>query len=374
MPHIILNSLELKSGVCEDVDFKFIAIGEHESLIAISINDKEFFLKLKAKDGGKFILKPDEATRVSPLIYPKKALNLATKFFNIDVINSNINYTKESSSEGLMDLEDFDSKFFNKDCSIEIGFGSGRHLLHKTVENRDKNFIGIEIYKPAIEQILKQRKLQNLNNLHVINYDSRLFLELIPSNTISEIYVHFPVPWDKKPHRRVFSKTFINDAIRILKPNGKLELRTDSKEYFDYVLSLYMELNNNSILIDKNREISISSKYEDRWKKMGKDIFDLVLINREVSEDLVIDNNFSFNQTNKDIKKGLYREVDFFVNIEAIYTISNKDKLLKVCFGDFDRPTKRYILIEDKQPRYFQSNPTPTRANLKAHNLLKEIL
>jgi len=51
-------------------------------------------------------------------------------------------------------------------------------------------------------------------------------MELIPSNIVGKVYVHFPVPWDKKPHRRVISTSFIEESRRVLKVGGQLELRT----------------------------------------------------------------------------------------------------------------------------------------------------
>ncbi len=60
---------------------------------------------------------------------------------------------------------------------------------------------------------------------------------LLTSNKVEKIFVHFPVPWDKKPHRRIFSNEFINEALRILKIKGTLELRTDSRKYLIIVLN-----------------------------------------------------------------------------------------------------------------------------------------
>ena len=34
-------------------------------------------------------------------------------------------------------------------------------------------------------------------------------MEFIESNKVGKIFVHFPVPWDKKPHRRIYSDEFV---------------------------------------------------------------------------------------------------------------------------------------------------------------------
>jgi len=33
----------------------------------------------------------------------------------------------------------------------------------------------------------------------ILDYDARVFLEFLPSNSAKQIFVHFPVPWDKNP-------------------------------------------------------------------------------------------------------------------------------------------------------------------------------
>ncbi|MDQ7061173.1 MAG: hypothetical protein Q9M43_08545 [Sulfurimonas sp.] len=120
------------------------------------------------------------------------------------------------------------------------------------------------------------------------------FMELVPSNRVGKVYVHFPVPWDKKPHRRVISTSFIEEANRVLNIGGQLELRTDSKNYYAYSYETFIAFNKTTLQINKNKEIAISSKYEDRWKKMEKNIYDVTMINEEESPVLSLDGNFDF--------------------------------------------------------------------------------
>ena len=63
--------------------------------------------------------------------------------------------------------------------------------------------------------------------------------EMLPSNRCTQIFVHFPVPWDKRPHRRVISPSFLAESMRVLEKGGRLELRTDSDKYFWYSLETF---------------------------------------------------------------------------------------------------------------------------------------
>ncbi len=321
---------------------------------------------------------------MTPISIVKHALNTYAKTTSANVIFSNTNNDSqkvEPQKEYLKEIEYFVNEFeTTKEIQIEIGFGSGRHLIHQAKTHPEVQFIGLEIHTPSIEQMLKQVKLQNITNILAVNYDARLFMEFIKSNSVSKIFVHFPVPWDKKPHRRIYSSEFINEALRILKIEGTLELRTDSRKYFDYCVDLLTHLPKGKITIDINKDLNVSSKYEDRWKKQGKDIYDVILQCQQNDEAIDLDKDFSFPHTINFDKfktnfpqKALVEE-DFVVHIEDIFDIEPNSGLIQLTFGSFNKPLNKYLYVNQGNISYFQGNPIPTSANIKAHQKLKEIL
>ncbi len=393
MPHIVFTEHnELKTPVtCEGVLFKFIAQSYNftskarktEYKVGVENENKEFLLTLKQKENG-LMLKADKATRVTPISIVKHALNAYAKETSANIIFSNTSNDSqkvEPQKEYLKEIEYFVNEFdTSKEIQIEIGFGSGRHLIHQAKTNPDVQFIGLEIHTPSIEQMLKQVKLQNIPNILAINYDARLFMEFIKSNSVSKIFVHFPVPWDKKPHRRVYSSEFINEALRILKIDGTLELRTDSRKYFDYCVELLTHLPKGKITIDINKDLQVSSKYEDRWKKQGKHIYDVVLQCQQNDANISLDKDFSFEKEidfekfKKNVPTKALVENDFVLHIEDIFDIEANSGLIQLTFGSFNKPLNKYLLINNGKISYYQGNPIPTSANLKAHKKLKEIL
>ncbi len=94
-------------------------------------------------------------------------------------------------------------------------------------------------YNPALTQVAKLAKVQNVNNILLIQSDARLLLSVLKSKSVEKIFLHFPVPWDKKPHRRVIGKDFCKECARVLTQNGRFELRTDSFEYFNFTLEQF---------------------------------------------------------------------------------------------------------------------------------------
>jgi len=265
--------------------------------------------------------------------------------------------------------------------AVEVGFGSGRHLLYQAKTHPDILHIGIEIHTPSAQQVLKQIALQELKNIWIVNYDARLLLEMLPSNIVKMIYVHFPVPWDKKPHRRVISDSFVAEALRILEPEGFLELRTDSDNYYRYAVDVFSRPKRVRFDVNKNHEAVIRSKYEDRWQRQEKDIYALRLYAGEKSPDQKQKYSFAFPHpsASPDALKKLPREPivaeDYFVRFEHVFCLQNETGVLIKCsFGSFDRPEHKWILVRQGEAVYYPRPPVHSPTNARAHHTIGEYI
>jgi tRNA (guanine-N7-)-methyltransferase len=204
-------------------------------------------------------------------------------------------------------------------------------------------------------------------------------MEFLRSNSISKIFVHFPVPWDKKPHRRVISPYFVNEALRVLRVGGTLELRTDSEEYYRYALDIFMQNSQTNIKILKNFNLEISSKYEDRWKRLEKNIYDITLINTKLNPDnsalskLYFDFLNNIDKIRQNFTPKLFRGDNFFVHFEEIY-IGCKRVVIKATFGAYDRAEHMFIVVEEDKISYFPNGAYATAANKAAHEVIKKWL
>jgi len=388
MPHLHIKEfkeVEFPSQY-DGVHFSFLANNANEAkekLIAVSLEDDDFFLLVR-EDENKVLLKSDKLTRPASIYSVHKALLAYAKVAELEILSSNVPEQKKNvhleEVTALKKIEYFVNNFSSdKEVRVEVGFGSGRHLLHQAAQNPDILFIGLEIHRPSIEQVLKQINIQNLENIYLLDYDARLFMELIPSNIVGKVYVHFPVPWDKKPHRRVISTSFIEESRRVLKVGGQLELRTDSENYYAYSYETFINFNKTVLHINKNKDIAITSKYEDRWKKMQKNIYDITMINEEESSALHVEGNFDFtsvNLKNDEILK-LHKQTQKFdsgfIHFERVYKM-NDGVMMRLSIGSFDRPEHLYLIVENNEAKYFPSLPLKSKSNLYAHSFLDKVL
>ncbi|MFK5975017.1 MAG: tRNA (guanosine(46)-N7)-methyltransferase TrmB [Sulfurovum sp.] len=389
MPHLkvsIFDTSIIEKRIEKSAIMTFVAkaYSSDDMIIGVSHQDEEFLLQLKpTKDS--YLLKYDKVTRPLRVNILKEALDIVSRELDLEVLGSNIaiSNTKSSiDSKYLKKIEDFEDITYPKEkISVEVGFGSGRHILYQANANPDTLFIGIEIHTPSAQQLLKQIELQGVDNIWVLNYDARLFLEMLPSNHCDKIFVHFPVPWDKKPHRRVISSSFLDESMRVLGVDGRLELRTDSDNYFWYSLQTFFAEPKVEVEIRKNKALEVTSKYEARWLRQEKDIYDVYVKSTQNSKAKKKCGEFNFDSVkyilgleDKLPKEALVCD-GYFIHFERVFIISESSILIKCAFGSFDRPEHKYILLDENGCRYFVSAPVKTSVNFEAHKkLIEEII
>lgn len=351
-------------------------------LVMATCQNEELLIRVTPKAAGDFLVKGDKVTRPTQASFLQKALMDFRDVSKAIETHSNIEPKKflhVKHSPYLKEIDFFADTFrVEREIWVEIGFGSGRHLLHQAKKNPHIQFIGLEIHKPSIEQVLKQCELQSIDNILAVDYDARLFMEFLPSNCVGRIFVHFPVPWDKKPHRRVFSASFIEEALRVLKKEGTLELRTDSELYFEFSFHQMMQLARASVHVKKNAALEITSKYEDRWRKMEKDIYDVILTNEYESNPierigtLKFSERIDFAKVIRAFNEDLLRGADFFVHFEEIFVINQSSGLIRLSFGANERNEKCYIWINEGKASYLPDTVLATKSNRAAHTLIQE--
>lgn len=389
MPHFFASLLESITYPikCDKFYFEFEAksLANNHSII-LAKGENEEILLLKQTKNNKILIKYNKHLKISSKEAIKQALSEYAKITNAKIISHNLTLKnkQEMANKYLLDINSIFAKITNsKNVMIEIGFGSGRHLLDLAKNNKDTTFVGIEIYRPAILQILRQIELLELKNLFIINADCRILFEILPSSSIDRIFMHFPVPWEKNEQKRVLSKSFLDNALRILKINCFFELRTDSLEYASFAKEIAQQ---NNIRIDstKNAKESVISKYEARWLRQNKDIFTIHFYNDKLVEsslknieqendlkegkDLALKNlKIDINKLINLNKRKFCRE-EYFLHIKDIYEFKN-GYILFIVFGSYYAPNSIYLVFKDNAAR-FLGDFIPTNANISALNLI----
>ena len=138
--------------------------------------------------------------------------------------------------------EELLQKFLNSnDLYVEIGCGKGDFLNEHAINNRDSNFLGIEVQKTALLIAMEKAKSKDVGNIFFLDelVSDRLlerYEGIFKNNLISGIFLNFSDPWPKKKHikRRLTSEKFLRVYIGMLRSGGFVEFKTDHRELFDF--------------------------------------------------------------------------------------------------------------------------------------------
>lgn len=120
---------------------------------------------------------------------------------------------------------------------LEIGSGSGGHILERASKDQAALYLGFEIrYKRSVRTIEKAKR-DSIENVYIARTNANNLYELVPANSISGIYINFPDPWPKerKKKNRFFSEKFLTNVKPLLKENAFIAFKTDHRDYFEYV-------------------------------------------------------------------------------------------------------------------------------------------
>ena len=135
------------------------------------------------------------------------------------------------------------------------------------------NIFGIEAYKPGIKNLLSK-------NIYVHYGDALDVIEKIKNNTISQIYMLFPDPWQKKKHRkrRLFNEYTFKVIMSIIKKDGFFHFTTDNISYALEARKIISKITSDDIAFSKNRGCRPITKFEKKSISKRNFVFDLIYV------------------------------------------------------------------------------------------------
>jgi len=116
---------------------------------------------------------------------------------------------------------------------IEIGSGKGSFLLGQAQSQPGVNHLGIEYAREFFVYAADRVRRRGLTNVRMLCTDAVEFVRWrVPSASVRIIHLYYSDPWPKKKHHknRVIQDSFLEQAHRILTPEGELRIVTDHDE------------------------------------------------------------------------------------------------------------------------------------------------
>ena len=189
-----------------------------------------------------------------------------------------------TASEGVnVDMKGrWASDHFNNQnpITLELACGRGEYTLALANKYPNRNYIGIDIKGARIWKGAKEALSRNLINAAFLRTRIEMLSHFFEPEEVDEIWITFPDPFLKKgkSNRRLTSVPFLDRYKKILKPGGKLHLKTDDRTLYDFSLETIASHNDYDIIYHSDDiyskelfipELAFKTYYENKHLENG---------------------------------------------------------------------------------------------------------
>jgi tRNA (guanine-N7-)-methyltransferase len=171
----------------------------------------------------------------------------------------------------------------NNPVILELACGKGEYATGLAQLYPQKNFIGVDIKGNRIWAGAKFSMDNNLTNVAFLRTQIHKIDSYFTINEVQEIWITFPDPQLRisKAKKRLIHPRFLRLYQKILQPGGKIHLKTDSPELYNFTKTV-IELYKLVLIIDLDdvhkdekvsQELSITTHYESLDIAESKKVF-----------------------------------------------------------------------------------------------------
>ena len=163
---------------------------------------------------------------------------------------------------------------------LELGCGRGEYTVGLAKSEPQRNFIGIDIKGARMWTGARRVEEEQISNAAFLRCEIENIGHFFAPGEVDELWITFPDPQMQKVRKRLTSTRFLNLYRTILRPDGIVNLKTDSPFLYEYTRRL-VGINGFEVLActDNLYEsgfvdpvTSIKTYYEQQWLSRGKQI------------------------------------------------------------------------------------------------------
>lgn len=180
---------------------------------------------------------------------------------------------------------DFTSLFGNDNpVEMEIGCGKGGFIVEKARLEPNVNFFAVELLDNIIAMAGERVINEGVSNVRLFNCGADYLKRYIKANSVRTVYLNFSPPFNGKRYenRRLTKPTLIADYRDYLTKEGKIELKTDDKEFFDYSAETLKK--GGFTVEDLTEKLTageidgVQTEYEKKFREQNKRIYYLAAV------------------------------------------------------------------------------------------------
>lgn len=171
----------------------------------------------------------------------------------------------------------------NNPIVLELGCGKGEYSVGLADKYPEKNFIGIDLKGARFWRGAKTAVETGMKNVAFIRTQIELINHIFNENEVDEIWITFPDPQIKykRTKHRMTNSQFLKLYKKVLKPDGVINLKTDSEFMHGYTLGLLhgegheVIYSNHNIYVNEGSPEEVTSLqtfYEKQYLEINKAI------------------------------------------------------------------------------------------------------
>lgn len=145
---------------------------------------------------------------------------------------------------------------------LELACGKGEYTVNLAQLFPEKNFIGVDYKGNRIWRGAKTGIEEGINNVAFLRIQIENLLDYFGDGEIDEIWITFPdpQPQDSREKKRLTFPSFLNRYKQALKQGGKVNLKTDNDQLYNYTCEKVEEL---GLKVHKNTDHLYTSEFAD---------------------------------------------------------------------------------------------------------------
>lgn len=209
--------------------------------------------------------------------------NKLKKFAEMKEFRCALEYPREELlRKGFPYKGKWNSDFFKADRPIvvELGCGKGEYTVGLAKSDASRNYIGVDIKGARIWRGAKTVEEEQIPNAAFLRTEIENIKSFFEPGEVDELWITFPDPQMQKPRKRLTSTRFLELYRGLLRPDGIVNLKTDSPFLYEYTRRL---VEKNALPVLANTDdlygsgmadpvSSIKTFYEQQWLSRGKKI------------------------------------------------------------------------------------------------------
>lgn len=209
--------------------------------------------------------------------------NKLKKFADMDSFACALQYPREVLlSDGFPYYGKWNGGFFRNEgpITLELGCGKGEYTVALAKANSERNYVGVDIKGARMWSGARTVEEEQIPNAAFLRAEIENIDSFFGPGEVDEIWITFPDPQMQKTRKRLTSTRFLKMYGKFLKPDGIINLKTDSPFLYEYTKRL-AQLNGFEILAMTDDLYgsgmadpvsSIKTFYESQWLSRGKKI------------------------------------------------------------------------------------------------------